>query len=778
MKWIESAYIFLIDMNTRPGYYFHRMIWLGCISVCIPVILAGFVYYNFVINKEKAVIREDNQTSLLLIRDRVESLLQSLEEQSLQLAIDPIISASFALPDFRDNVDYQLDLLKAITIKKYSNKMIGDIVFYNDMTGQLFSSNDGQIRNGKIKFHADLDKVMNSDQLSQWLPLNRGKSQDLLSYARKLPVISGGKPSGLIIIYVKMEVLRTYSEDYSGIGISNSKLITVLDNDNKSILYSNKSSPINQPLLSTMISILESADLTSDNFIAVDENGKSMIFSHFKTAFGRTYLSMIPEKVVTDRLNWIRTYTIIQVILFILIGIISTLIVSKKNYSPIKQLIHFGRDISEGRIAKKGNDISFIRECMVYLQNETKLLENYRSKTKNTLCERFLQKVIMGNLHGFTEPDIKNECESYGISFNQNYVVLIANIENLYKERRFLPEDKPIISYAVINIMEELLLQNKTKITGFVFQSIDGNNVALLQFSRGLSEEETIELASNYALSTSESISRYLKLEMSVGIGKIYAHISDVSLSYREAQLALQYRIYKDAERVLYIGFLEHAKKQSMFFYPHSTEERIIKSLKAGDLKAAEVALNEFADVTRSSESYNLIYQSYHVLLSAVIMSFEKQGGSTLEMMEYNLFDQLRNRHTSCEILDWFHEDLFPLYLKLIGTNNFVTRNASLKQVCTYIMDHIDSEISLVQCADLIHMSPSYLSRIFKKEVGTSFMEFVMVCKVNKVKSLLLDTDQKISDIALLVGYSERNLNRIFQKYTQLSPSQFRLFHR
>jgi two-component system, response regulator YesN len=84
----------------------------------------------------------------------------------------------------------------------------------------------------------------------------------------------------------------------------------------------------------------------------------------------------------------------------------------------------------------------------------------------------------------------------------------------------------------------------------------------------------------------------------------------------------------------------------------------------------------------------------------------------------------------------------------------------------------------LVQCAEMIGMSPSYLSRQFKKEMGVNFLEFVVQCKFEEAKRLLLETDLNISEIASAIGYSDRNLNRIFQRYTKQNPSIFRAEHR
>lgn len=71
-------------------------------------------------------------------------------------------------------------------------------------------------------------------------------------------------------------------------------------------------------------------------------------------------------------------------------------------------------------------------------------------------------------------------------------------------------------------------------------------------------------------------------------------------------------------------------------------------------------------------------------------------------------------------------------------------------------------------------MSPSHLSRLFKKETGVSFLEYLQECKIREAARLLNETDETIGEIAATIGYSERNLTRMFQKHTHMTPGQYR----
>ncbi|MCY1251201.1 HTH-type transcriptional activator Btr [compost metagenome] len=72
-------------------------------------------------------------------------------------------------------------------------------------------------------------------------------------------------------------------------------------------------------------------------------------------------------------------------------------------------------------------------------------------------------------------------------------------------------------------------------------------------------------------------------------------------------------------------------------------------------------------------------------------------------------------------------------------------------------------------------MSESNFSRLFKKQTGVSFVEYLTQLRMEKAKELLLRPDEKVYEIALAVGYQDsRYFSQIFRKYTGDTPSEYR----
>ena len=92
-----------------------------------------------------------------------------------------------------------------------------------------------------------------------------------------------------------------------------------------------------------------------------------------------------------------------------------------------------------------------------------------------------------------------------------------------------------------------------------------------------------------------------------------------------------------------------------------------------------------------------------------------------------------------------------------------------------YIRKHYGEKLTLKSLAKLLNLNPSYVSGIFSKYNGISLWTFICQTRINIAKAYLKKTEKSISDISALCGFeSVSNFNRIFKKFTQMSPSEFR----
>jgi two-component system response regulator YesN len=94
---------------------------------------------------------------------------------------------------------------------------------------------------------------------------------------------------------------------------------------------------------------------------------------------------------------------------------------------------------------------------------------------------------------------------------------------------------------------------------------------------------------------------------------------------------------------------------------------------------------------------------------------------------------------------------------------NYIERNCNIK------------DLSLEKTASLFRMSPSYMSKLLKSEIGNSFINILTKMRVQRAAALIGNSQIKMYEVAELVGYSNQYyFSRAFKKVMGLSPVQYK----
>lgn len=98
-----------------------------------------------------------------------------------------------------------------------------------------------------------------------------------------------------------------------------------------------------------------------------------------------------------------------------------------------------------------------------------------------------------------------------------------------------------------------------------------------------------------------------------------------------------------------------------------------------------------------------------------------------------------------------------------------------LLQVTSYIDNALDQDIKLADLAQLLGMSQSHFSRLFKRSVGLSPHQYLLQQRVERAKQLLKHTNRPLIDIALACGFdSHSHFSRQFRQTTGITPKAYR----
>jgi AraC-like DNA-binding protein/DNA-binding NarL/FixJ family response regulator len=165
-----------------------------------------------------------------------------------------------------------------------------------------------------------------------------------------------------------------------------------------------------------------------------------------------------------------------------------------------------------------------------------------------------------------------------------------------------------------------------------------------------------------------------------------------------------------------------------------------------------------------SGELYSFVSTQLMVLHSRLRYSYDLQNAE--EGLSSLQFTSVSDAFSAFQAL---FLNLFSQMGDLHGGTNQIVAGA-----CSYINQNLSEPLNLESVARRVHVSPTYLSRLFKQETGSLFNTYVNQRRVLRAAQLL-ETHYKITDIAGMVGFGNaKYFSQVFRRYTGKTPWQYR----
>lgn len=137
-----------------------------------------------------------------------------------------------------------------------------------------------------------------------------------------------------------------------------------------------------------------------------------------------------------------------------------------------------------------------------------------------------------------------------------------------------------------------------------------------------------------------------------------------------------------------------------------------------------------------------------------------------LKMDSLNTKEAIANLHDSM-VLDYTGKML------LLKKNSVISK--SITMCIEYIYNHIHDRITIEDLAEHTDLSPSYLSRLFKKELGIAVSDYIREKKIDKAQNLLKYSDFSLVEIANYLSFSSQShFIQTFEKLVGMTPKKYR----
>lgn len=174
-----------------------------------------------------------------------------------------------------------------------------------------------------------------------------------------------------------------------------------------------------------------------------------------------------------------------------------------------------------------------------------------------------------------------------------------------------------------------------------------------------------------------------------------------------------------------------------------------------------------------------LMNMKYHFVVTVALITRQcVLGGLELEQA-YRLSDFYILKMDSCQTVESIaelHKDMVLDYTgKMLVLKKSSIISKPIVQCTDYIYSHINERITIDELAKHTELSPSYLSRLFKQNLGVSVSDYIREKKIEKAQNLLKYSEISLVEIANYLAFSSQShFIQTFEKYVGLTPKKYR----
>lgn len=390
-------------------------------------------------------------------------------------------------------------------------------------------------------------------------------------------------------------------------------------------------------------------------------------------------------------------------------------------------------------------------------------------QVQNGMRQHVLASLITGNVH-HGEAEL---LDNVGIQFPHATIsCLIAKLDrDSVTDERYYQLNPSLFSIYIQQFIQESLDES---FKGYVFTHHETEVVALINHENVTSIHVDMEKLTNRIR---KEIRVQSNFTLTFGLGSPAKDLESISKSYKEAGLALLYRLVIGGDRLLSNEIVAEMKMEKLDWHAadwHSLNQFVQEGDLANVQQQASLYVTKLCQQWKDPE---IIHQQIckmllHFYELAVNLAIVKQWLQNTDVKQ--VLVDIYSYSSSKELIERCQKLLGDLTV-CIGNRQKKIVTSPVEIVVRYVEEHYAESITLNTMAEIVYLSPSYLSSLFKSKQGQSFIDFLTEKRIEKAKSLLLYSDEKIQVISDSTGFTNiRHFNRVFKTITNRTPSEFR----
>lgn len=456
----------------------------------------------------------------------------------------------------------------------------------------------------------------------------------------------------------------------------------------------------------------------------------------------------------------------------ILLCLVMAFFISTKILIPIKNLIFIADAMRLADISLPGqsttnnsvaftNNMKYLNSSFVNAVSSINYLNNFLEKLKPDISDILFNDLLTG------KPIPKEDIDNYLTNINSpitneglyNVMVIKTNQDDTYN-----------LTKNYLSAIENILNIKTKDFCSYHIQIID-NTIYAIIFQFHNSSAHTIKVFERDLKNMLTNTSSYLHVSAVIGTGKIYKSLQDLHFSYSDALNMTTVKSSSTSEDSSEIEtyndktyYNEHIQKLFQFIENDDEENAL--------LFANQLILKIYNE-NNSLDEVRVNYISYAEAVLNKLLEFKNISLDANTLFQINTaLERAEEKTIMKNTIDSFIKEAvllaFDHYKKY--------KHPYIIKASEYIKNHYsDSSLSLSEIAEKLGTNSTYLSKLFKENLGVNFNDFINSYRIDAAKFLLNNTDKKIEQISNETGFnSQQNFIRVFKKIEGVAPGQYR----
>jgi two-component system response regulator YesN len=402
--------------------------------------------------------------------------------------------------------------------------------------------------------------------------------------------------------------------------------------------------------------------------------------------------------------------------------------------------------------------------------NKIDFVENYIYKNKKLIVKNSLLNIINSNSNNDHHLDEQFKiCESACIFESYSIMQIYIHTPDIVNINLFTAEEKNKLMECEKDIINKIF---KNFFEDYIILDYDSSSVLIFVSNYPNIDKQYIKQLYRKIYATSKNI---LETSVDILMTQVFDKSNNIYLCIEQLKQINNFYYYNNTDIVFYDEIDQELYNDS--FDISNIINELSKALTSYNTENIDFVFEKLITLLITSKpkkqnAINCCIRIYNYIIATLQSLDNPKAFNESFSNSSNTINQLMSSGTFEDAIVWLKQ----LNTTINNYNLLVTSKSNnlIDHAKEFILEHIDTKLTLNSVANYLNITPSYLSYLFKKECNRNFVDYTNQLKIDKACKLLNEKQHLIYEIAYMLGFDNAYyFSKIFKKYKGITPKEY-----